>query len=45
VDFVDNQPELFKQTYKMLLPKDYIIYRLTGEFFTDYFRRFGNQCL
>lgn len=32
----DNQPELFKQTYKMLLPKDYIIYRLTGEFVTDY---------
>ena len=32
----DNQPELFKQTYKMLLPKDYIIYLLTGEFVTDY---------
>ena len=32
----NNQPDIFKQIYKMLLPKDYIIYRLTGNFVTDY---------
>jgi len=31
-----NEPEIFKRTYKMLLPKDYIIHRLTGDFVTDY---------
>lgn len=31
-----HQPEIFSQVYKMLLPKDYIIYRLTGRFVTDY---------
>lgn len=32
----ENQPELFRRIYKVLLPKDYIIYRLTGKLFTDY---------
>lgn len=32
----NNEPDIFKQTFKMLLPKDYIIYRLTGKFITDY---------
>lgn len=32
----NHEPDVFKQTFKMLLPKDYIIYRLTGEFATDY---------
>lgn len=32
----NNEPDVFKQTFKMLLPKDYIIYRLTGKFVTDY---------
>lgn len=32
----DNQPEIFNKTYKFLHAKDYIIYRLTGEFVTDY---------
>lgn len=32
----NNEPHIFKNIYKMLNPKDYIIYRLTGEFLTDY---------
>jgi len=32
----NNEPDNFKRIYKMLLPKDYIIYRLTGNFVTDY---------
>jgi xylulokinase len=30
-----NQPEIYKNTYKMLNAKDYIVYKLTGEFVTD----------
>jgi len=30
-----NQPHIFNQTFKFLLLKDYLIYRLTGEFVTD----------
>ncbi|NQS89089.1 xylulokinase [Patescibacteria group bacterium] len=32
----DNQREIFDQTYKFLHAKDYIIYKLTGKFVTDY---------
>lgn len=31
----NNEPEVFKKTKKVLLPKDYINYCLTGEFSTD----------
>jgi xylulokinase len=31
----DNEPENYKRVKKMLLPKDYIRYRLSGEFATD----------
>ena len=31
-----NEPENFNKIAKIMLPKDYIIYRLTGEFSTDY---------
>ena len=31
-----HQPDLFGQVAKILLPKDYVRYRLTGEFATDY---------
>ena len=31
-----NEPEIYSSTYKMLLAKDYIIYKLTGEFVSDY---------
>ncbi len=32
----ENQPDIFRRIYKVLLAKDYIIYRLTGKLFTDY---------
>ena len=32
----ENEPDTYRHTYKMLNAKDYIIYKLTGEFVTDY---------
>lgn len=32
----DMQPEIYKQTYKMLTAKDYIIFKLTGKYVTDH---------
>ena len=32
----ENEPELFKRIHKIMLPKDYINYRLTGVHCTDY---------
>lgn len=32
----ENEPEAFKRIDKIMLPKDYIVYRLTGKFATDY---------
>ncbi len=32
----NNEPHIFKKIHKMLNPKDYIIYRLTGNMVTDY---------
>jgi len=32
----ENEPEIYKNTYKFLNTKDYIIYKLTGQFATDY---------
>ncbi len=32
----ENEPENFKRIDKIMLPKDYIVYRLTGKFATDY---------
>lgn len=31
-----NEPEIYNKTYKVLHAKDYIIYKLTGRFVTDY---------
>lgn len=31
----DHQPEIYERTYKFLNAKDYIVYKLTGEFYTD----------
>lgn len=31
----ENEPEIYSRTRKMLLPKDYLRYRLTGEVVTD----------
>ena len=30
-----NRPEIYEQTYRFLNAKDYMVYRLTGRFFTD----------
>ena len=32
----ENEPENFKKTAKIMLPKDYIAYKLSGTFCTDY---------
>lgn len=40
----DNQPEIYKNIYKMLQAKDYIIYRLTGNFVTDYSDASSTNC-
>lgn len=39
----DHEPEIYQKTYKMLLAKDYIICRLTGEFVTDYSEASGTD--
>ncbi len=31
----DNEPELFKKIDKIMLPKDYLIYKLSGEYASD----------
>ncbi|MCR4656198.1 MAG: xylulokinase [Lachnospiraceae bacterium] len=32
----NNEPEVYDNTYKFLNAKDYIVFRLTGNFYTDY---------
>lgn len=32
----DEEPEIYEQTYKILNAKDYIVFQLTGMFYTDY---------
>ncbi|MFX0072367.1 MAG: FGGY-family carbohydrate kinase [Candidatus Hermodarchaeota archaeon] len=34
--FKDKKPEIYKRTHKFLLVSDFIIYKLTGRFYTDY---------
>ncbi|MHA1293704.1 MAG: FGGY-family carbohydrate kinase [Promethearchaeota archaeon] len=34
--FKDNKPEIYKKTHKFLLVSDFIIYKLTGKFYTDF---------
>jgi len=41
----DNEPEIFENTYKMLQAKDYVVYKLTGEFVTDYSDASGTNAL
>lgn len=31
----DNEPEIYEQTYKTLNAKDYIVFKLTGKFYTE----------
>lgn len=32
----DNEPQIYEKTYKTLNAKDYIVFKLTGKFVTDY---------
>ena len=32
----DNEPEIYRETYKTLNAKDFIVYKLTGKFYTEY---------
>ena len=32
----DNEPDIYEQTYKVLNAKDYIVLKLTGNFYTEY---------
>ena len=41
----NHEPDIYAKTYKMLQPKDYMIYRLTGEFLTDYTDASGTNCM
>ena len=41
----DSEPEIYEKTYKMLQVKDYIIYRMTGKFVTDYSDASGTNAL
>jgi D-xylulose kinase len=33
--FKDNKPEIYRNTHKFLLVSDYILFKLTGQFYTD----------
>lgn len=41
----DHEPDIYKDTYKMLQVKDYILFRMTGEFVTDYSDASGTNAL
>lgn len=41
----ENEPENYEKTYLMLQAKDYIIYRLTGAFVTDYSDASGTNAM
>ena len=41
----DNEPDIYKATYKTLNAKDYIVFRLTGKFFTEPTDATSNACI
>lgn len=41
----ENEPEIYAKTHKMLLAKDYVICKMTGEFVTDYSEASGTNAL
>lgn len=41
----ENEPNIYTSTHKMLLAKDYIICKMTGEFVTDYSEASGTNAL
>jgi xylulokinase len=40
----EHEPETYQNTYKVLNAKDYIVFRLTGSFYTDYSDGGGHGC-
>lgn len=40
----DNEPEIYEQTYKTLNAKDYIVFKLTGKFYTEPSDGNSNAC-
>jgi xylulokinase len=41
----DNQPEIYEATYKTLNAKDYIVFKLTGNFYTEPSDASSNTCM
>ena len=41
----DNEPDIYKNTYKTLNAKDYIVFKLTGKFYTEPTDATSNACL
>ena len=41
----DNEPDIYRQTYKTLNAKDYIVFRLTGKFCTEPSDASSNACV
>ena len=41
----DNEPDLYRQTYKTLNAKDYIVFKLTGKFCTEPSDASSNACV
>ena len=41
----DNEPDVYRKTYKALNAKDFIVLRLTGQFLTEPSDASGNACL
>lgn len=41
----ENRPDIYEQTYKFLNAKDYMVYRLTGKFYTDCSDACSMDCL
>jgi len=40
----DNEPDIYMKTHKTLNAKDYVVFKLTGNFYTDYSDANGNAC-
>ena len=41
----DNEPDIYRQTYKTLNAKDYIVFKLTGKFMTEPSDASSNACV
>lgn len=41
----DNEPDIYKKTYKTLNAKDFVVFRLTGNMYTDFSDGNSNTCL